>query len=112
MANVVAIVNDGYSDYVMEIAKEKGARGGTVIPASGSVSAHARKLYGIDVHPEKEIVLILVSKEIAPSIMEALYDKAGENSDAKGVFFSLPVQTASENLIKQYEEKQEQESAD
>lgn len=107
ISNVVAIVNDGYSDLVMDIAKEKGARGGTVIPASGSVSENARKLYGIDVHPEKEIVLILVKSDIVNDILDALYDKAGERSDAKGIFFALPVSTASENLLKQYEDKKE-----
>ena len=45
--NIVAIVNDGFSDQVMEIAKDEGARGGTIISANGSVTEEATKLYGI-----------------------------------------------------------------
>ena len=82
--NIVAIVNEGYSDLVMEIAKDEGARGGTIIPANGSVTADATKLYGIGIHPEKEIVLILVKENLVNNILGKLYDKAGTNSDAMG----------------------------
>ena len=70
--NIVAIVNDGYSDVVMDIAKDCGARGGTIIPANGSVTADAMKLYGIGIHPEKEIVLILVKEDIVQIILDNL----------------------------------------
>ena len=100
--NIVAIVNEGYSDLVMEIAKDNGARGGTIIPANGSVTADATKLYGIGIHPEKEIVLILVKENIVNNILGKLYDKAGNGSDAMGIFFTLPVTHASDNLLKQY----------
>ena len=100
--NIVAIVSEGFSDLVMEIAKDEGARGGTIIPANGSVTADATKLYGIGIHPEKEIVLILVKENLVSNILSKLYDKAGTNSDAKGIFFTLPVTHASDNLLKQY----------
>lgn len=103
--NIVAIVNEGSSELVMEIAKENGARGGTIIPANSSVSAEAMKLYGIGIHPEKEIVLILVKSDIVDKILGKLYDKAGSNSDAMGIFFTLPVAHASENILKQYSKK-------
>lgn len=100
--NIVAIVNEGFSDLVMEIAKDEGARGGTIIPANGSVTADATKLYGIGIHPEKEIVLILVKENIVNNILSKLYDKAGTGSEAMGIFFTLPVSHASDNLLKQY----------
>lgn len=103
--NIVAIVNDGFSESVMDVAKENGARGGTIIPANSSVSADAMKLYGIGIHPEKEIILILVNKDIVDNILNKLYDKLGSNSEAMGIFFILPVVHASENLIKQYTKK-------
>ncbi len=106
--NIVAIVNEGYSDWVMELAKFKGARGGTIIPANGSVTADAMKLYGIGIHPEKEIVLILVNEDLVNGILELLYDKLGSQSEAMGIFFTLPVAHASENLLGQYIEKKEE----
>mgnify|MGYP003571325997 CR=1 FL=1 len=106
--NIVAIVNEGYSDLVMDVAKELGARGGTIIPANGSVSSDAMKLYGIGIHPEKEIALILVKEELVTPILKSLYEKAGSSTDAKGIFFTLPVSHVSDNVLKQYT-KPEQE---
>ena len=100
--NIVAVVSSGYADLVVNIAKDNGARGGTIIPANGSVTDEAIKLYGLDVHPEKEIILILVKEEFVKPILEKLYDKAGHTSEAQGIFFTLPVTHASENLLSQY----------
>ena len=109
--NIVAVVNSGTSDFVMEIAKDCGAKGGTIIPANGSATEEAGKLYGLGLHPEKEIVLILVNKEdMAKAILEKLYDKAGHESEAKGIFFILPVTHASDNLLNQYNKKPKQEN--
>lgn len=107
--NIISIVNEGYSELVMEVAKECGAKGGTIIPANGSVSEEARKLYGIGLHPEKEIVMILVKDDIAEKILSKLYDKAGTGTDAMGVFFTLPVSHASDNILNQYKKKKEKE---
>lgn len=107
--NVVGIVNEGYSELVMDVAKDCGARGGTIIPANGSVTAEATKLYGIGIHPEKEIVLILVNEKIVENMLNKLYDKVGNNSEAMGIFFTLPVTHASDNLLKQYKKEKNEE---
>ena len=103
--NIVAVVNSGFSDNVMEIAKDNGAKGGTIIPANGGVSDEAAKLYGLDIHPEKEIVFILVKEALVKPILEKLYDKAGSMSEAQGIFFTLPVTHASDNLLNQQKKK-------
>ncbi|MDD6302283.1 MAG: hypothetical protein PUA56_03110 [Bacillales bacterium] len=108
LCNVVAIVNDGFSDKVMEIATEIGARGGTIISANGSVTSDAAmQLYGLAIHPEKEIVLILVNDAIVERILGALYDKLGNDSEARGIFFSLPVSHVSDNILNQYKKKKD-----
>ena len=104
--NIVAIVNEGNSDRVMEIAKDCGARGGTIISANGSVTSDAaQQLYGLGIHPEKEIVLILVNESLVTKILENLYDKLGRSTEAMGIFFSLHVSHASDNLLNQYKKK-------
>lgn len=103
--NIVAIVNEGFAELVIDTAKEIGARGGTVIPANSGVTSEAMKLYGIGVQPSKEIILIIVKAELVETILSKLYDKAGTSSDAMGIFFTLPVTHASENLFAQYSDK-------
>ncbi len=88
---IFCVVNAGFSDLVMDAAKKLGARGGTVIHARGTANIEAEKLYGITVQPEKEIVMILVPREIKDDILHALYNEAGLNSEGQGIAFALPV---------------------
>ena len=74
---IFCIVNNGFSDAVMDVAKKNGARGGTILHAKGSGNEEAEKFYGIVITPEKEIVMILVEKEIKDVILHAIYEEVG-----------------------------------
>ena len=88
---IFCIVNAGFSDAVMDAAKEFGARGGTVIRARGTANAEAEKLFNIAIQPEKEIVMILVDQSIKNDILHALYRAVGLKTPGQGIAFSLPV---------------------
>ena len=88
---IFCIVNAGFSDAVMDAAKEFGARGGTVIRARGTANQEAEKKFGITVQPEKEAVMILVKSEIKDDILHALYKAVGLKTPGQGIAFSLPV---------------------
>lgn len=91
---IFCIVNAGFSEAVMDAAKEFGARGGTVIHARGTANEEAEKLYQITVQPEKEIVMILVSSDIKNDILHALYRAVGLKTPGQGIAFSMPVDAA------------------
>jgi nitrogen regulatory protein PII len=88
---ILCIVNDGFSETVMDAAKKVGARGGTIINARGTAGKEAENFFGISVQEEKEIVLILTEKNNRDVILSALYDEVGLNSAGQGIAFSLPV---------------------
>ena len=88
---ILCIVNSGFADSVMSAARECGARGGTVINARGTARADAEKTFGIVIEPEKEIVIILVNKDIKEAILHAIYKEAGLKTPGQGIAFSLPV---------------------
>ena len=88
---IFCIVNSGFSEAVMDAAKEFGARGGTVIRARGTANSEAEKLFGITIQPEKEIVIILVPTEIKNDILHALYREVGLKTPGQGIAFSMPV---------------------
>ena len=88
---IISIVNRGYTDLVMEAAKQAGARGGTVLTGRGSGTKESEAFFGITVTPEKEIVLILVPKAISDAVLSAINDGAGMNTKGMGIAFSLPV---------------------
>ncbi len=88
---IMCIVNSGFSDDVMDAARQFGAKGGTVIRARGTANLEAEKLAGIAIQPEKEIVLILVDSKIKADILHALYKAVGLNTPGQGIAFSMPV---------------------
>ena len=88
---VFAIVNSGYAEDVMEIAREQGVRGGTILNARGVVKEEAAAFFGITLHQDKEILMMVVEKSIRDNVLNAIYKQMGMDKKAKGIAFSLPV---------------------
>lgn len=88
---IMTIVNQGFSDEVMDAAKPMGATGGTVFHSRRAGGEGSKKIFGISVQEEREVVLILAKKEDKMNIMQAIGKKCGIGSDAQGIVFSLPV---------------------
>lgn len=91
---VMAIVDKGNVDEVMEAAREAGATGGTVVKAKGT-GAEIAKLFGIIISDEKEIVNIVTKREMRDGIMRSIMKKCGKDTSANGVVFSLPVEAVA-----------------
>lgn len=90
---IISIVNQGYSDEFMNTARAAGAAGGTVLNARGQAHEGAVKFFGISVQDEKEVIIMLTSREKKVPIMRAVSEAHGLNSKAEGIIFSLPVDT-------------------
>lgn len=88
---IVVIANQGYNEMVMDAARGAGSYGGTVIHAKGTGMEQAEKFMGVSLAAEKEIIFIVTKKEQKNDIMKAVMEKAGLDSKAKSVVFSLPV---------------------
>ena len=87
---IVAIYEKGYTDLVMDAAREAGAGGGTTIRAKGT-GAGAEKFFGLSLAVEKEIVFIVSQVSKKKDIMKAIMQKAGTETKAHALVFSLPV---------------------
>lgn len=97
---VVVIAEQGYTEMIMDAAREAGAYGGTVIHAKGTGMQAADKFMGVSLAAEKEIIYIVTKTEQKNAIMQAIMRDAGLDSKAKSVVFSLPVtDTAGLRLI-------------
>lgn len=97
---IVVIANQGNIDLVMNAAREAGAYGGTAIHARGTGMEIAEKFMGVSIAADKEMIFIVTKKEQKNSIMSAIMEKAGMESRAKSIVFSLPVtDTAGLRLI-------------
>lgn len=88
---VFCIVNAGFSDLVMDAAREVGARGGTVMHARGTANKEAEEFFHISIQPDKDIVMILVPSDIKDAVLHALYKQAGLKTEGHGIAFSMAV---------------------
>ncbi|MBD5477105.1 MAG: P-II family nitrogen regulator [Lachnospiraceae bacterium] len=88
---IIVIANQGYIELVMDAARGAGAYGGTVIHAKGTGMEQAEKFMGVSLAAEKEIIFIVAKKQQKNEIMKAVMEKAGLDSKAKSIVFSLPV---------------------
>lgn len=88
---ILAIVNHGCSQSLVEAVKAAGAKGGTVINARRTGVEEAIGILGIPVQSEKEIVMILTKRESKMDIMNTINESFGLKSKAQGIVLSLPV---------------------
>lgn len=88
---VIVIANQGYIELVMDAAREAGAYGGTVIHAKGTGMEQAEKFMGVSLAAEKEMIFIVARTDQKNNIMKAVMEKAGTETPAKSIVFSLPV---------------------
>lgn len=88
---IVVVVNKGFSDFVLDAAREAGASGGTIISGRGTGVHENDTILGIKIQPEKEVILILVYRTKRKQIMKQICERANLNEEGKGICFSLPV---------------------
>ena len=87
----------------MDIARELGVRGGTILNARGVAGQEAAAFFGITLHTEKEILMMVVEKDIRDNVLNAIYKQMGMAKKAKGIAFSLPVSDVA-GLVKETEQ--------
>jgi len=105
---IFAIVNAGFAEEAMDVAREQGARGGTILNARGVAKEDAAAFFGITIHAEKEILMMVVEKDIRDKVLNALYKEMGMGKQAQGIAFSLPVSDVA-GLVKEPEKPSEGE---
>ena len=101
---IFAIVNSGFAEDVMSVAREQGARGGTILSGRGVAKEEAAAFFGIPLHAEKEILMMVVEKDIKNDILNAIYKEMGMGKPAQGIAFSLPVSDVA-GLVKENPEE-------
>ncbi|MGD9605634.1 MAG: P-II family nitrogen regulator [Bacilli bacterium] len=91
---ILTICNHGFAEAVMETAKQNGARGGTILHARGSAMGEVSKFFGISIHPEKDILMIVTQTTTKAAIMKGIVEAHGVKTPAHGICFSVPVEDA------------------
>lgn len=91
---IVTVINSGESDMVMDAAKSAGCSGGTILKGRSAYSEEIKKVFGLNMPQEKEIITILASSEQKMPIMKAICNTVLQKTGDHATVFSLPVSDA------------------
>ena len=92
---IMAVINEGHTDPVMDAARSAGAAGGTVLHAKGTGGALSQKFLGVSLADEKEVVLIVSKACEKAAIMKAIADSCGVGTPSGAISFSLPISSVA-----------------
>ena len=109
---LVVINNQGYSEQIMDAAREAGARGGTVVHARGTGQDQAERFLGISLASEKDVILIVTSSEMKAEMMQNIMRKAGPGTKAGAIVFALPVTDTAGMILRPQSEELEEDAED
>ena len=87
---LTVIVNKGFADDAMSAARKAGATGGTILCARGTAREGDEKFFGMDIVPEKEMLMILTKTENESAIREAIRALPCLSQPGSGIAFTCP----------------------
>ena len=88
---IIAVVNQKYTDKVLDCSRAAGATGATILHTRSIHNKQAEQLIGTSFKQETDTIAFLTSYEYKAKIMEAIRENAGLKTDGGAVLFSLPV---------------------
>lgn len=84
---LTVVVNLGMAEDVMTVAREAGAKGGTILHGRGTGAQVSEKLFGVEIEPEKELLLILAPEDVAERVTIALEEAFNFTRPGTGILY-------------------------
>jgi Nitrogen regulatory protein PII len=88
---ITFIVSHGDAYDVMTVAREAGARGGTILNAHGTVRESDIEFFGMTLGSEKEMLVIVAEKDSADNILNAVKELAVFKRTGGGIIYTTEV---------------------
>lgn len=85
------IVDRHLGQEAVNIAQAKGAKGATLVHGRGAGKEVKSILMHMNIEPEKDIVVMLIKKELMEPIKNAIYNEMNLGNENKGIIYTLPV---------------------
>ena len=90
---ILVTVNQGFTDAVMDTARKAGARGGTIIKGRWAGDESFAETNGITtLQAEKEMIFIVVPREIRAAVMESINREHGLQSEAGAMVSAVGIE--------------------
>jgi nitrogen regulatory protein P-II 1 len=91
MILIVTIARKGWGDAVLNASREAGAEGGTVVFGRGCGIHENKKLFGLMIEPEKEVVFTVVPCALTDKVLDAVVSAAQLEKPGNGMALVLPL---------------------
>jgi len=93
---LIALVEDGVTDKIMDAAREAGATGATVISnARGEGIEQKSTFFGLTLDTQRDMLLFLVEEHLSRSILEKVCEVGEfESKPGSGIAFQIDVEDA------------------
>ena len=88
---IVAVVNQKFTDTVLDASRAAGATGATILHTRSVNNKQVEQVLGTTFKQETDTIAFLTSSEYKQKIMEAIRECAGLKTDGGAILFSLPV---------------------
>ncbi|MCP3956050.1 MAG: P-II family nitrogen regulator [Desulfobacterales bacterium] len=89
---IVAMVKPNLTDIVVNSAKEVGATGATIIPASGTGAHEAKTFFGLSLDIRTDLVIFLVEGKLVEPVLSAIEEGGRFSEPGTGIAFVLSVE--------------------
>jgi len=89
---IVTIVPKGMAEKALRASLEAGAEGGTITYGRGAGVHEKRKVLGIPIEPEKEILLTVVPRALSGTVLNRIIDAVQLDEPGGGVAFALALE--------------------
>lgn len=88
---LVAVVNEGEGEDVVESARQSQPVGATILKALGTAD-HSQKSFDFEIIPHKELVLIIARNCHVPALCRTIYDAMRTDRPGRGILFSMALE--------------------
>ena len=88
---IVAVVNQKFTDAVLDASRAAGATGATILHTRSVNNKQVEQVLGTTFKQETDTIVFLTSSEYKQKMMEAIRECAGLKTDGGAILFSLPV---------------------
>lgn len=86
------MIKPNLTDKVVNSAKQAGATGATIIPASGTGAREAKTFFGLTLDIRTDVVIFLVDTEMTEPILSAIKEAGRFSEPGTGIAFVLAVE--------------------
>ncbi len=88
---IIAVVNRGNADKVVEAAKKAGAPAATIFYARGAGIKEAHTFFGLTMDPAREVLLFVVRDDTVKKVMKAINTAVDFDKPGTGIAISLKI---------------------